>query len=832
MIFSLLDIAKRNIFSNRAIMLIAFNGVVLSVALIVLMITFASQAQEAIINDARNRVGGFDAFIYGAITPEYVQAVTETEGVAQALAIHNDWLDVQSSTNPERQLPVYSIGTVDSQISRTRYEYTEEVLPGQAVISLTVSEFLEVDVGSHVIIDGKIFEVTELVGTLPGTSNFYDFALIVIHFDDFSYLINSQISNSMAVEFTDPRKAIEMHYRLKHIDDNMTVTLLIEALEESEEIESLKVFIYILAAIVVLACAFIVVSNFQMFIEGYKRQFSIMRTFGALGSQLRKIILVQGSIIIGGGAIAGFILALSLHSITFGFLSSVLSLSATIPMNYPVACLTTIVFSVIVFFSLLVTSTRCTQILPLQVLHEVDVGHELGNTGLFYGRILMGITTVLFLVSYILHLSGVESRGLGLAIILFFIPGLLLLTPRMISACLSVTQALTRAFSKGTAEIALANMKNNLATTKNIVLPIMVLFIVAIFGSAVLRTIHTIGATHIESTHFLDITVTDVLMIDSKLDMIFLEELATIEGSNNTVAVSYWDGFRLSDGAYDDGGFASAVLLSLKSIFASGELYTVNVDVSDAVVITRDFSQRHGVRVGDSLTIWYDPNMIFESSAVLSPIAESFTFSVVAVVDGFSFVHPTVDIFIDWENHVIPTDDFIFYQAFIRTDNIDRTIAELQLLRGAYPEIRWSTLESELEKSNRAFVERFGMFILVLALIFISISLGIISSVFGGIYRRRREYAVLRAIGTHKKVVARTVYIQVFLYVLVGAVIGSSAGTFLSFVLVSIIDGSALLIDYGTPLGVLATLLLALTLTIIPRVRKLLMEDILEQING
>jgi len=810
-------------------MFIAFNSVVLSVALIVLMITFALQAQDAIIDDARDRVGGIDVFVSGVITPEYVQAVRETEGVAQAIPIHVDWFNVSPGIDSDIHLPVYTVGTEDSPISRRRYEYNVEILPGQAVISGVISDFLTVTVGGHVIIDGMELEVVEIVGTYAGVSNFYDFALIVIHFDDFSNIVNSQYSGYMAVEFVDPRNAIEMHQHLRQIDENMTITLLIDALDEVEEITFLQTFIYILVAIVVLACSFIIVSNFQMFTEGYKKQFSIMRTFGALGSQLGKMIFMQGTIIVGGGAIVGLLLALSLHNIVFGLMANVLSITVTIPMNYPLAFLVALIFSAVVLTALLIIVAKCNSILPLKALQEADSEYESKKFRLGLGYFLVGVSVVLFFTSVGASVHSSGRRGGGLAFMLFFLPGLLILLPTVIYFILQYKQKMLHKISNGMADIAVSNMKNNLTTTKNIVLSIMILFLIAIFGSTILRSVNATAIDYLESTHFLDITVSDRMMHDSQLGIQFVEELASVEGADNTVAFSRWNSYRLSNDI--DSGFVDVALLSLESLYALGELHNYNTNYSESVAITSSFSEQQDIGVGDLLTFWHDPNMMYESTGQSLLMTESFTFRVGAVVEGFSFIHPTVDVCIDWNNHVLSPEGFIFEQAFIRTDNVERTISELHFLRGLYPEISWSTLADQIEWSNRMFIERFGMFILVLTLILVSISLGIINTVFGGIYRRRREYAVLRVIGTLQKTVAKTVYLQVFLYVLIGAVIGGGVGILLSYVLVVIVDGAVLTIDYITPLAVLGALSLALALAVRPKVRKLLREDILRQMN-
>jgi len=808
-------------------MITAFIGVVLSITLNILIITFATQAQSAIIQDARDRVGGVDAFISGIITPEYVQAIREIDGVEQALAIHQGHFDVQSGYNPARQLRVYTIGTENSPIARRRYGYDAIIAEGQTVISSTVSEFLEVDVGRYIIIEDKKLEVIEVIERPH--EHLHDFELVVIYFEDFSRFIGSENSNYMAVEFLNPRNAFEIHSHIRGLDANMIITLLADALDDAENLSSLQIYTYIFSSIVILACVLMVISNFQSFIEGYKRQFSIMRSFGAFGSQLKKILFVQGSIIVGSGTIVGILLALVLYTIVFRLFSNVFSLAVTVPLSFPIMFLVAFISFIIVLGALFIPAIQCGRSLPLQIARDVDNGLEQGKWQKVLGIGFLAISALLFLFSGIELLRGSQSSGPGGAVIVFFIPGFLLLFPSLIYLCLNTVQKMLRKVSKGTVDIAISNMKSNLTVTKNIVLSISFIFIITIFGSVIFRTIHSNVIGHLESNHFLDITVSDINMFNSQLDRQFLDELNAIESPDNTVAFSYDLAFLLTNNVHSM--HYDAAFMSLSSLIALGELNMEVNNTYDVVVLTRSFATLHNFTIGDTLILWYNPNLTRSSTDSILPITESFVFFVGAVVDELYFVPPHIDMFIDWNNKVFLPSDFIFHQAFIRTTDIDKTISSLYALRNKYPEIRWSTLESALEWNNSMFRERFGMFILVLILVIVALCLGVINSVFEGIYRRRKEYAVLRVIGVEQKTIARTVYLQICLYMFIGVVMGVGVGSLLSFIFVVMVERIAITIDPILPVSSFFVVSFILALAIRPRLAKILKEDMLIQIS-
>ena len=128
------------------------------------------------------------------------------------------------------------------------------------------------------------------------------------------------------------------------------------------------------------------------------------------------------------------------------------------------------------------------------------------------------------------------------------------------------------------------------------------------------------------------------------------------------------------------------------------------------------------------------------------------------------------------------------------------------------------------------FRERYGMFLVILFLVVTSLCLGVINTILGGIYRRRKENAVLRVIGVYPKEIVRKIHLQVFLYLLAGAFSGIVNGMILTIVLI-LIDGIHFRVDYLAPLGVFAVLSILLITIVNMIISKLMKEDMLVQIS-
>lgn len=822
MIHSLWQISLRNIKTNKATMLTAFISVTLSVALITLIITFTHQAQNALIEDVRQRTGGIDAIISGEITPKHVEAIGQIAGVSDVLPIHQQNLDVQLEHDSDRQLNVYAIGTESSAIAQNRYEFSTFFSKEQVIISATISEFLNVDIGDDLYIEGENFEIVEIIGT-EIESNFHEFSIVIIPFDDFSQIIDTSNANYLAIAFDNPQMGSQLLPSIRQIDENLAVSSISEDIRELEDFSTLQIFVYIFAAIVIFSCSFMVVSNFQTFIENYRGQFSIMRSFGTSGGQLSKILFIQGVIIVGSGTVVGIILASLLHLFIFPLLTNIFSLTMTITLNISMLIVTACIFSIIVVASLFIPANQCRRLLPVEITQNVDNHLVQKKWHLILGLVFIVLSLAVILSSVFENESS-ENNGLIMMSILFYIPGFLLLFPYFLKFALTYIQSKLRKIMKGISDIAISNMINNLKTTKNIIFSIAFIFLISTFGSFMIQTINNNAIRHIENDLFLDITITDILNLQSQLDLRFIEDLSQVESINHAVVLSEREFFLLRSEAGDKN--YSFAYLSLDALANLGE---INIDIEqldDMVLITREFADTYNLNVGDSLTLGHNPDLEFKSMADL-PITKHFTFRVGGIIEQFPFA-PLTDVYIDWNNSHIQPEDFIFNRAFLQTENVNNVIDELSELRYNYPEIRWTTLEDQIALNEQMFLERYGMFIVVLFLVLVSLSLGVINTLFSGMNRRRKEYAVLRAIGTPRKQLAQTVYLQVIIYMLLGMLTGFIHGALLTVIIVQA-DGAIMSIDYILPLVTFIMLSIFLIPTVWKRTKKILYKNLLEE---
>ena len=658
---------------------------------------------------------------------------------------------------------------------------------------------------------------------------FYNFPMAVIAFDDFSAIRGTEHGNHMAVAFEPGQDHLQMHRQIGLLDPGLQVSLLINDVEAIENLSFLEIFIYIFAGIIALACTFMVASSFHSFVEKYRNQFAIMRSMGAHTRQLGQIIFVQGAIVVGGGALVGFLLGFILHRGLFRVFAWLFSVSVQVSFHIGEGLLVAFLFATTVLFFHLVLCRKYSRVLPLQVVPKGKLGD--GSKGRFASGLFFFILSALLATVSIFDQGDGNHRLFGLLAILFYVLGLRGAFGWIVGGVLKGSRALLDSVSKGVPGIAIANMVNQLAVTRRVVFSVSLVFLLAVFGGTLLETINRNAHIHMEQDYFLDINVTDITGHQSQLGDLFLQDLRAAVGDENIIITSdpmaYLLAPNLNTRHYD------VAYISIPTLAAHSAVELVSNNIEDMAIITAEFANARGLSVGDVLTLWYNPNLWgWTPGTEPLPITESFTFRIGGIIANPPFRFQPVPIFIDWDNQVLPPDDFLFYKAYIATNDIAYTTAQLMALQGQYPEIRFSTLEESRARHDTMFRERYGMFIFVMLLVVFALAMGVVNTIKDSIYQRRKEYAVLRAIGTPPKMIGQVICLQVFLCLLMGAAFGVVSGMYLSAVMALGIEQTRIFFDYLPTVIAFVAIVAALVVAVAPKVSQLLKGDILTEIRA
>ncbi|WP_255323417.1 ABC transporter permease [Priestia megaterium] len=87
-----------------------------------------------------------------------------------------------------------------------------------------------------------------------------------------------------------------------------------------------------------------------------------------------------------------------------------------------------------------------------------------------------------------------------------------------------------------------------------------------------------------------------------------------------------------------------------------------------------------------------------------------------------------------------------------------------------------SSYDQSVKETNEMFYQRWGIFIVVIATLVVSTMVGVFNSLANNIYSKRKEFAVLRAMGMTPKSIRKVILSQVNLYITIGVICGIVMG--------------------------------------------------------
>jgi putative ABC transport system permease protein len=136
-------------------------------------------------------------------------------------------------------------------------------------------------------------------------------------------------------------------------------------------------------------------------------------------------------------------------------------------------------------------------------------------------------------------------------------------------------------------------------------------------------------------------------------------------------------------------------------------------------------------------------------------------------------------------------------RIFIDPNDEAQALADLESVRAQFPELQVTTLNEAMEQAREGFIQRWGIFIVVLSVIIGCSMAGVLNGLMNQILSKRKEFAVLRTIGVSPAGILCNILVQVGLYVGLGIICGGLLG-FLIFALVLAMDPAPVTFDFAT----------------------------------
>lgn len=330
--------------------------------------------------------------------------------------------------------------------------------------------------------------------------------------------------------------------------------------------------------------------------------------------------------------------------------------------------------------------------------------------------------------------------------------------------------------------------------------------IITVFGSITFRTIQINGLTYLKKEYVIPIIV-ETRLDDSKIDVEELtrkaEQLPNVKSVSNMSNQGLGEilkSKKVADIRYN--------VVDLKRLQKQGLLehfsYVKGSNKENSIIVSKKFAESHNLKVGQVLHLGMDVENQDESMIEGNIITKG-DYVVTAIPNHLL---DNNEAFLDWKNNKFKDVDF--YRLYIDATDVKAAVKEIEGLKSQYPQLKVSSYDQSVKEANEMFYQRWGIFIGVIATLVVSTMVGVFNSLANNIYSKRKEFAVLRAMGMTPKSIRKVILSQVNLYITIGVICGIVMGLLVTLILL-LMDPGKFIIDYKTILSVVVSMLVVST---------------------
>ncbi|WP_258232106.1 FtsX-like permease family protein [Priestia megaterium] len=791
--------------ANKFIVFSSILSIAISATLVLSMVLFSFNAQNTLKNQMKQAYGemdlsvGFNMDQSNVLTPKLVNEIVQNKKVNKVSKVSIAHLNVN-----KMDTAIYTVGAENNYLPKSRYHFTEDLNEESVVMNKGLAKVLHAKIGDKILIENKKYTLVETVDDLTATGSAPDMLIL-----------NQKVVKSY-IQAKDNRKAEATYLLIKAKNNVNTLTLAnqiksydkdlrIDIAEQDygvkSNLQSLHLFIVVLSVLVLIVTSLIIISNFELLLYKMRNQFAIMRSLGASTKQISKIIMIQSTVINITGISLGFILNFLSQRTLYSWVEKLFNIPTT-PSEFNVGAaisISILAFIVIQLF-LFVPAYRSTKVLPLKTMEENEkLNYSYSKVRVTLSKVLVGIAVFLIIGSQVLPTRGTYGPAMLLISTVLVLLAFVLVFPIWLPKILEwfFLPYGQRLFGQEF-YISVKNLIPQVRKNTAIILMISSLMIIAVFGSVTLRTIQISQLEQLKKDFATPILI-ETRIDNSKINS--MEFTKTVEELSGVKSVSNFSTLGLAElqteGKKVDMNYA---VVDLKRLQVQGLMAHLNSKTpSNGLILSERFAQQSHLKVGQTVPVgeFSNETQIVESKG---------TFKVIAIEKQLL---NNADAYVDWNNQKLL--DVIFYTLYVDSEHIKNTVNELEELKSQYPEIKISNYEQSVKEANKMFYQRWGIFILVIATLVASTMVGVFNSLANNIYSKRKEFAVLRAMGVTPKGLRKVILSQVNLYIGIGLIIGIIMGLLTTFILL-LVDPGEFVIDYKVIITVSLLMLAGSTL--------------------
>lgn len=797
-------VALRLFKANKFIVFSSIISIAISATLVLSMVLFSFNAQNTLKNQMKQAYGemdlsvGFNIDQSNVLTPNLVNEIVQNKKVNKVSKVSITHLKVN-----KMDTAIYTVGVENDYLPKSRYHFTKDLNEESVVMNKGLAKVLHAKIRDKILIENKKYTLVETVNDLTAAGSAPDM-LILSQKVVKSYIQAKDNSKAEATYLLIKAKkdvnALTLANQIKSYDKDLRIDIAEQDYGVKSNLQSLHIFIVVLSVLVLIVTSLIIISNFELLLYKMRNQFAIMRSLGASTKQISKIIMIQSTVINITGICLGFILAFFSQRFLYSWVEKLFNIPTT-PSEFNVGAaisISILAFIVIQLF-LFVPAYRSTKVLPLKTMEKnekLNYSYSKARVTLF--KVIAGIAVFLIICSQVLPTRETYGPAMLLISVVLVLLAFVLVFPIWLPRILGWLLPYGQRLFGQEFYISVKNLIPQVRKNTAIILMIGSLMIIAVFGSVTLRTLQ------ISQLEQLKKNFATPILIETRIDntkINSMELTKTVEELPGVKSVSNFSTLGLAElqteGKKVNMNYA---VVDLKRLQAQGLMAHLNSKTpSNGLILSKRFAQQSHLKVGQTVPVgeFSNETQIVESKG---------TFKVIAIEKQLL---NNADAYVNWNNKKLL--NVIFYTLYVDSEHIKNTVNELEELKSQYPEIKISNYEQSVKEANKMFYQRWGIFILVIATLVVSTMVGVFNSLANNIYSKRKEFAVLRAMGVTPKGLRKVILSQVNLYIGIGLIIGIIMGLLTTFILL-LVDPGEFVIDYKVIITVSLLMLAGSTL--------------------
>lgn len=780
MIRSISGVAKKILAANKMVFLSTILSIAISVALIVSMFSMAQNAENTIKDGFTKLYGTVDIFAsYDQSQPflsEVIDEIKELSTIHEIAGFIVGHLAIEQEGNG-----TYSVGIDNSELAKTRYKYAKDIKKGEIALNQGLLKAMNKKIGDKVMVEQREFVISEVIDDVSQSTDMPDVALI--HIESYRDLLKEPVpATHVLVDVADKQSVLQVAEEIKRIDPNIQLDLL----EENEEIQanmsSLKAFMIVLSIIIVLMCSLFVLSNFQIFLYNYRKQFALFRAIGAGAKQSFTLVFYQCTVMNVIGVSLG--LLLSYFSNTF-FQERIgqifFDASSSMPFSLSFSATVGISAFLIIEIFMLLPAIRSSKIMPLSIVEENEKLDGSSKTK-YIGYGAMILSCILFVMGYIKTYQGGTGVSFGIFSSALFILSVYMVFPFTIQNILKRFIPAARVFGRKNAVVAIKNLLPQVSKSTVIMMAISTMIVITLFGGSFYHTILKSNEEYLKKEYALDLVVTTRETSTLNLDEEFRAALSRLDSIESSVAFSNMNYLYYKSG--EEQKDVDFVYIDIESMVKEGMLPQGAMELRGDVIINQTFADLYNLSVNDIIEVKGSEDSTDPTDQV--DTQKGFQQKRIGmIVDELPYPgnYTGEMVWLDWADSAFQNEFTGLNKSYISTNDLEQTVNELEQLKRTYPQIKWSTLEEALSYSDEMMAQRWQLFIIVILSILGSLIFGGVNMLMNNILSKRKEYAILRTFQVEKKDLIVIILTQVLVYNFIGILLGTAVGTVMTHII-------------------------------------------------